>query len=264
MYASSGGGSATTIQPCSFALDCEWARGIIDKLSEGLERIGKAVRRGIEMFSSAVNKFLTWFPIVPGWVKDLIQKALNLLAKVAEKIYQVEAKVVSLLKQLLGPWEIRSAGQNIVDCLQPKTYAFADSLQKSQLASGRTWQSDASGDFFSAVRSQHDAAKGAADGTKAFGTGVKSLGDEAVKTTMSFISDYITSVIGIVTSAVGLPTVVGTAPAATAIIALVGKILAAIMVLVKSAVSIANQASAFATTASGAVPGGSWPDDVIN
>ena len=31
-----GGGAAVTIQPCSFTLDVEWARSIIDRLSQGL------------------------------------------------------------------------------------------------------------------------------------------------------------------------------------------------------------------------------------
>ncbi len=258
--------SAATIQPCSFALDCEWARTIIDKLSKGLERIGKAVRRGIEMFSNGVEKFLKWFPdfLIPAWAKRLIKKALDFLAKVVEKVYQLEAKVVATMKQLLGPWQIRSAGQNILDCLAPKTSEFADQLQKSQFVSTRTWQSDAATDFRHALDRQHDAAKGAAEATKKFGTAVKTLGDDAVKTTLSFIADYISSVVGIVVAAVGLPTVVGTAPSAAAIIGLIGKIIAAIMVLVKTAISIASQASSFSTTASSAVPGGSWPDDVNN
>ena len=65
----------------------------------------------------------------------------------------------------------------------------------------------------------------------------------------------------IVIAAVGLPTVFGTPAAATAIIGLAGKIIAALVVLVKSAMSIAQQARSFATTAAGAVPGGKWPDD---
>jgi len=265
MYAvQGGGGGSAAIQPCSFALDVEWARTIIDKISQGMERAGNCIRKGIEMFSSGLDTFLRWFPIVPPWVRTLIQKALNFLAKVAQKEMQLRAKLVSLLKQLLGPWQIRSAGQNIIDCLQPKTFTFADNLQKTQLATARTWQSEASRDFFSAVRDQHDAAKGAAEGTKTFGQGVKTLGDEAVKTTLSFVADFASSVIAIVAAAVGLPTVVGTAPSAAAIIGLVAKILASIMVLVKSAISIASQANAFKTTASGAVPGGSWPDSVVN
>ncbi len=258
--------ASVSIQPCSFALDCEWARSIIDRISKGLERVAKAVRRGIDLFSNGVNKFLSWFPdfLIPQWAKNLIKKALALLGKVVQKVMQLEAKAIALMKHLLAPWQIKSAGQNILDCLAPKTHTFADALQKSQLVTARTWQSDASRDFFHAVDRQHDAGKGAAEATKKFGTGVKSLGDEAVKTTMSFIADYVTSVVGIVVAAVGLPTVVGTAPSAGAIIALVGKIISAIMVLVKTAISIAGQADSFATTAAGAVPGGSWPDDVNN
>jgi len=258
-----GGGAAVTIQPCSFTLDVEWARSIIDRLSQGLERIGSAIRKGIEMFSKGVQKVLSWFPdfLIPPFIKVLIRKGLDLLGKVAQKAYQLEARVVSTLKQLLGPWEIRSAGQNIVEGLAPKTSQFADSMQKSQLASSRSWQSDAASDFFHAVDRQHEAATGAAEATKTFGTSVKSLGDQAVSTTVSFITDYVSSVAQIVIAAVGLPTVFGTPAAATAIIGLAGKIIAALVVLVKSAMSIAQQARSFATTAAGAVPGGKWPDD---
>jgi hypothetical protein len=214
------------------------------------------------MFPKGVQKVLSWFPdfLIPPFIKVLIRKGLDLLGKVAQKAYQLEARVVSTLKQLLGPWEIRSAGQNIVEGLAPKTSQFADSMQKSQLASSRSWQSDAV-HFFHAVDRQHEAATGAAEATKTFGTSVKSLGDQAVSTTVSFITDYVSSVAQIVIAAVGLPTVFGTPAAATAIIGLAGKIIAALVVLVKSAMSIAQQARSFATTAAGAVPGGKWPDD---
>ncbi len=263
-YAGATTGGVATIQPCSFALDCEWARTIIDRLAEGVKRIGTVIRRGCELFSKAVEAFFRWWPdsLIPPAARNLIKVAINLLGRLIEKVCTLEARVLSTMKQLLGPWEIRSAGQNILDCLAPKTFEFADTLQTSKLGSSRTWQSDASRDFFSAVDRQHGAAQSTAEATKKFGTGVKQLGDDAVKATTSFITDFIQAVAGIAVAALAIPTVVGTVPAASAIMNLIREIISAIIVLVKTAQSIGDQAAAFATTAAGAVPGGSWPDDV--
>lgn len=257
--------SATpTIDACSFALDCEWARQLLDKIASNMERTASYIDRCATAFYTAVDRLLNSFigRFIPSYIKIAIRLGIQGLKKVTSGILNVAAKIARLLKQLLAPWQIRSAGTNILDCLAGKTDQFAAFLQASQLASTRTWQSDGAEEFRGGVAKNEAAAKGAAQGTRSFGTAVKTLGDQAVETTLSFCQEFLTAVAGIISAAAGLPTVLGTAPAAAAIIGLVAKIIAAIAVLVKKAKEIAASANQFEMAARSAVPGGTWPDVV--
>ncbi len=249
-------------EECSFALDCEWARELIERIATGFEKAAEFIDRNAKLFAEVVTKILNLQLPVPDAVKQAIQAGVEAVQRMLASVLRLGAKVVVLAKQLLGPWQIRSAGTNILDCVADKSNDFASYLQVANLASTRTWQSPAATEFRAIVADNEETGKGVASGVRAFGMAVKDVGDKGVEITLSFIHEFVAAVAAIITAAAGLPTVAGTAPSAAAILTLVAEIMAAIALLIKKAEEISTSAAGFDTAARGSVPEGYWPDHV--
>lgn len=255
---------------CAFTLDVQWILDAIDKIKSFVGRIEEVMRAVVNTASrflaslSGIAGLFCWIPGIGKFLKKAIEQAARIIDKTAQIVSQGIQKQLEIMKHLLAPWEVRSAGRSIADELAPKCDAFAQQYQSGHLKSVQTWTGAAAGAFFGAIDSQHKAAVTTAEGAKKFGDAVHELGAKGVETTVNFITQYVTAAIGIIQAALTMAAIpVGTAIGAAEIVGLVSAILAFIMVWVNAMLSMISSMSAMENAAHQAVPGGQWPKAVV-
>lgn len=262
--AATGGGG------CAFTLDVQWILDAIDRVKGYVRRIEDMMRMVVNTARrfldalSGIAGFFCWIPGLGKFLKKVIRKAAQIIDNAVRAVSRAIQAQLEIMKHLLAPWEVRSAGKSIVDQLVPKCDAFALQYQKGHLKSAESWTGAASEAFFSAVEKQHETAVGVAEGAKAFGKAVHEMGAKGVETTVNFITQYITAAVGIIVAAIEMAAIpVGTAVGAAQILGLVGAIITYIMVWVNAMLSMISSMSAMENAAHQAVPGGQWPKAVV-
>lgn len=260
-----GGGGA-----CSFTLDVQWILDAIDKVKNFVRKIENAMRnvankaaRFVEKLSGIAGLFC-WVPGVGKFLKKAIRQAAEIIDQAIQIVSRGLQAQLEIMKHLLAPWEVRSAGKSIADELAPKCDEFALQYQKGHFKSVETWTGAASEAFFKAIDKQQEAAESTAEGAKKFGDAVHQMGAKGVEITVNFITQYITAAVGIIQAALTMAAIpVGTAIGAAEIIALIGAILTYIMVWVNAMLGMITSMVEMENAAHQAVPGGQWPKAVV-
>lgn len=262
-----GGGSwgGSTIAPCAFQLDVQWILDIIDRVQSAISKVEQVARNVLTTAGEILGKLsgiLTWFCWLPGgkFAVDFVKRMCWLIEKVVGVMAKIYNSVLEVMKHVLAPWEVRSAGQQIRDDLAPKCASFADMLHVGHLRSGSSWTGDAADLFRQTLGRQQEAGQDVANAAKAFGQKVQEIGADGVTTTVTFVTKLITTIGALIVAALAMVAAppVSTAAGAAAAIGLVGAILSYIMVYVNAMMGIIRQSSELGNAAS-AIPGGQWP-----
>lgn len=261
-----GGCIPPAVQACSFELDVQWILDVIDKISEFLRNVGKAINTTFDIIGevlAALSTIADWFAWVPGvgkMAKDAIKAACDIAGDAVEFCYNLEADLLQFCKNALAPWEIRSAGRQINSQIVPQAQHFTEALQPANFASNQTWKGIAADRFRNNVQKQHDYAVKLQEGTAKFGEVVEQMGDEGVKTTIEFVKNLIKAGIALfkaISKVWAVP--VGTAVAAKDVIALVKAILEMIKVWADAIIAVVGQVTQLNSASQNAAPDNKWP-----
>lgn len=258
------GAPVTAIAPCAFTLDVQWILDIVDKVQSIISKVEQVARNVLATAQKILDKLsgiLTWFCWMPmgKFAKDFVRRMCWLIDKAIAAMSTIYRSVLEVMKHVLAPWEVRSAGEQIRDQLAPKCADFAQMLHPGNLKGAGSWTGSSAEAFRSALMRQFDTAQDLGDAAKAFGESVQTIGADGVKTTVTFVTKLIVAILGIITAAVAMAAVpVGTAGGAAAVMKLVAAVLAYITVYVTAMMGIIRQSSQLGNAAS-SVPGGQWP-----